>query len=209
MFVVMNRKQQILETALVAFNSKGYENVSTYDISRQMRISQGNLTYHFPTKKDLINNLAKSMIAEIDEFILIVGDDFSILDFYDNLYKTFKINLKYKFIYMNYSQIVLNDPDLNEYFMNNLLNRKQLLFKILKQLIQNGDLASDSILSINDRLAGTINMIAIYWVPESEIYYPKMTDEERINHHLDLIFMQFIPYLSAAGKENISAGLNH
>jgi len=205
----MKRKEQILETALATFNSKGYENVSTYDISRQMKISQGNLTYHFPTKKDLINNLAKSMIAEIDKFILIVGDDFSIRDFYDNLYKTFKINLKYKFIYMNYSQIVLNDPDLNEYFMNNLLNRKQLLFKILKQLIQNGDLASDSILSINDMLAGTINMIAIYWVPESEIYYPKMTDEERINHHLDLIFMQFIPYLSAAGKENISAGLNH
>jgi hypothetical protein len=149
------------------------------------------------------------MIAEIDEFILIVGDDFSILDFYDNLYKTFKINLKYKFIYMNYSQIVLNDHDLNEYFMNNLANRKRLLFKILNQLIQNGDLASDSILSINDRLAGTINMIAIYWVPESEIYYPKMTDEERIKHHLDLIFMQFIPYLSAAGKENISAVLSY
>jgi AcrR family transcriptional regulator len=209
MFVLMKRKEQILQTALAAFNSKGYENVSTYDISRQMRISQGNLTYHFPTKKDLINNLAKSMIAEIDEFILIVGDDFSILDFYDNLYKTFKINLKYKFIYMNYSQIVLNDHDLNEYFMNNLANRKRLLFKILNQLIQNGDLASDSILSINDRLAGTINMIAIYWVPESEIYYPKMTDEERIKHHLDLIFMQFIPYLSAAGKENISAVLSY
>jgi hypothetical protein len=36
-----------------------------------------------------------------------------------------------------------------------------------------------------------------------------MTDEERIKHHLDLIFMQFIPYLSAAGKENISAVLSY
>lgn len=204
MFVLMKRKEQILQTALAAFNSKGYENVSTYDISRQMKISQGNLTYHFPTKKILINNLAKNMIAEIDEFILIVGGDFSIRDFYDNLYKTFKINLKYKFIYMNYSQIVLNDSDLNEYFMNNLLNRKELLLKILNQLIENGDLASDSILPFNDRLTRIINMIAIYWVPESAIYYPTMTDEERIRHHLDLIFMPFMPYLSAAGKENLS-----
>jgi AcrR family transcriptional regulator len=204
MFVLMKRKEQILQTALAAFNSKGYENVSTYDISRQMKISQGNLTYHFPTKKILINNLAKNMIAEIDEFILIVGGDFSIRDFYDNLYKTFKINLKYKFIYMNYSQIVLNDSDLNEYFMNNLLNRKELLLKILNQLIENGDLASESILPFNDRLSRIINMIAIYWVPESAIYYPTMTDEERIRHHLDLIFMPFMPYLSAAGKENLS-----
>jgi AcrR family transcriptional regulator len=66
MFVLMKRKEQILQTALAAFNSKGYENVSTYDISRQMKISQGHLTYHFPTKKILINNLAKNMISEID-----------------------------------------------------------------------------------------------------------------------------------------------
>jgi hypothetical protein len=92
--------------------------------------------------------------------------------------------------------------------MNNLLNRKELLLKILNQLIENGDLASDSILPFNDRLTRIINMIAIYWVPESAIYYPTMTDEERIRHHLDLIFMPFMPYLSAAGKENLSLELD-
>ena len=82
------------------------------------------------------------MISEIDEFVLEVGSDFSIKNFYDNLYRTFTINLKYKFIYMNYSQIVLNDPDLNAYFIQNSKRRKKLLYLILNKLIENGYLRS-------------------------------------------------------------------
>ena len=55
----MKRKDLILKTALETFNKQGYEHVSTYDISRKLKISQGNLTYHFPTKQQLINSLAK------------------------------------------------------------------------------------------------------------------------------------------------------
>jgi AcrR family transcriptional regulator len=199
----MNRKELIQKTALETFNKEGYEHVSTYDIARKLKISQGNLTYHFPTKQQLINSLAKKMIAEIDEFILDVGNEFSLKNFYDNLYKTFEINLKYKFIYMNYSQIVLNDPDLNKYFIQNSKDRKKLLFKILSTLITNGYLSSNEILSLNNRLADLINMVAIYWVPESAIYHSNKSDSKIIQHHLQLIFMQFYPYLTDQGKNNI------
>jgi len=195
----MKRKDSILKTALAVFNKMGYENVSTYDISRKLKISQGNLTYHFPTKKHLINSLAKKMIAEIDEFVLEVGSDFSVRNFYDNLYKTFTINMKYKFIYMNYGQILLNDSDLNDYFIQNSKRRKQLLFLILTQLIENEYLESKDILTENDWLADIINLIAIYWVPEAAIYHADKSDDEIIKHHLRLIFMQFYPYLTKKG----------
>jgi len=205
----MKRKDTILKTALTIFNKLGYEHVSTYDISRKLKISQGNLTYHFPTKKHLINSLAKQMIAEIDEFVLEVGEDFSIENFYDNLYKTFTINLKYKFIYMNYSHIVLNDKDLNAYFIENSRKRKKLLFLILSQLIKNGYLKSKDILDENDRLADVINLIAIYWVPQSAIYHGNKSNNKIIMHHLRLIFMQFNSHLTKKGREAIKAvGLN-
>ena len=188
-----------MNTALSVFNKTGYEHASTYDISKKLKISQGNLTYHFPTKRHLINSLAKKMIAEIDEFVLEVGSDFSIKVFYDNLYKTFTINMKYKFIYMNYGQIVLNDSDLNQYFIQNSTRRKKLLSLILKKLIENGYLESEAILTENDWLADIINLIAIYWVPESAIYHANKSDDEIIQHHLRLIFMQFYPYLTKKG----------
>ncbi len=199
----MKRKDLILKTALETFNKQGYEHVSTYDIARKLKISQGNLTYHFPTKQQLINSLAKKMITEIDEFILEVSNEFSLKNFYDNLHKTFEINLKYKFIYMNYSQIVLNDPDLNKYFIQNSKERKKLLFIILSTLVENGYLNSKDILSFNNRLADLINMIAIYWVPESAIYHSDKSESEIIKHHLQLIFIQFFPYLTNQGKTNI------
>ena len=195
----MKRKDSILKTALAVFNKMGYEHVSTYDISRKLKISQGNLTYHFPTKKHLINSLAKKMIAEIDEFVLEVESDFSIKTFYNNLYKTFTVNMKYRFIYMNYGQIVLNDSDLNKYFIQNSKRRKELLSLILNKLIENGYLESEDILAENDWLADVINLIAIYWVPEAAIYHADKSHDEIIKHHLRLIFMQFHPYLTKKG----------
>ena len=67
---LMSKKELILQEALTIFNSKGFEHVSTYDIAKKVGMSQGNFTYHYPTKQILINTLAKKMINEIDHFIL-------------------------------------------------------------------------------------------------------------------------------------------
>ena len=199
----MGRKQEIIDTALEIFNKDGYGNVSTYNISKKLEMSQGNLTYHFPTKQVLINTLAKNMISEIDEFVLNIDNDFSPKDFYNNLYKTFEINLKYKFIYLNYANIILNDDDLNEYFIQNSKDRKKLLYSILESFVKNSYTINDEILSQNDVLADNINLIAVYWVPESEIYHKSKSKKEIIHHHLSLIFRQFSPYLSEKGKANL------
>ncbi len=205
----MKTKDLILQSALEFFNTKGFEHASTYDIAKSIGISQGNLTYHFPTKRDLVNVLAKQMIAEIDNIILEINNDFSLKDFYENLEYTFSVNLKYPFLYMNYSQIVLNDEDLNDYFIQNSAGRKKLLRKMLITLEQNDYIKKDSIIELNDHVADAINMIAIYWVPESAIYHKNKSDEKKINHHLSLIFLLFKPYLTAKGEENIEGIFNY
>jgi len=200
----MNTKNQILEQSIKLFSKQGLENVSTYDIANKIGISQGNLTYHFPTKKELINALAKKMICEIDSYVMDVDVDFSFKEFYDNLRFTFGINLKYPFIYMNYSQIVLNDKDLNDYFIQNSAGRKVLLRKMLNILVINGYITNNGIIKINDQIADVINLIAVYWVPESEIYHKGKGKNEIINHHLGLIFLLFKPYLTKKGEKNLN-----
>ena len=57
----MDDKPSTAEKVLLAsrqlFNSRGYAATSLSDIARSVGISKGNLTYHFPTKRDLAAEL--------------------------------------------------------------------------------------------------------------------------------------------------------
>lgn len=48
---------RILEASLRLFNEKGYAATTLSEIAADVGISQGNLTYHFPTKRDLVGRL--------------------------------------------------------------------------------------------------------------------------------------------------------
>lgn len=55
-----NTKNKILECARQLFNEKSYQNVTMRDISSQLGISVGNLTYHFKKKEDILKELMKN-----------------------------------------------------------------------------------------------------------------------------------------------------
>ena len=64
---------RILEASRKLFNAKGYTATSVTEIAASLGISQGNLTYHFPTKQALaeVGALAysgpKTHLPEFDE----------------------------------------------------------------------------------------------------------------------------------------------
>lgn len=73
-------KQKILEASKKLFNEKGYQNVRMREISSQLDISVGNLTYHFNKKEDILKELMKDVaplkneqkansLIELNEFI--------------------------------------------------------------------------------------------------------------------------------------------
>lgn len=58
---------KILKTSQQLFNSKGFAVTSVNDIATAIGISKGNVTYHFPTKRDIANALifsAREMTLE-------------------------------------------------------------------------------------------------------------------------------------------------
>ncbi|MEZ5219381.1 MAG: helix-turn-helix domain-containing protein [Ilumatobacteraceae bacterium] len=60
-------RTRILEAALELFNRDGYASTSQANIAAASGIRQGNLTYHFPAKMDLVEALrdeARSVLLE-------------------------------------------------------------------------------------------------------------------------------------------------
>ena len=58
---------KIVETSILLFNNKGLANVRLQDIAEYNDISPGNLTYHFKTKKDLMEYIIYYMIRKLVE----------------------------------------------------------------------------------------------------------------------------------------------
>lgn len=65
---MMDRRPTTPERILAAgrriFNQKGYAATTLTEIAKEVGISQGNLTYHFPTKRELVERLVREVQAE-------------------------------------------------------------------------------------------------------------------------------------------------
>ena len=58
-------RERILEAARRLFNQKGYAATTVAEIAASIGISQGNLTYHFPTKRDLVTELQRRHLQSV------------------------------------------------------------------------------------------------------------------------------------------------
>ncbi|WP_421864288.1 TetR/AcrR family transcriptional regulator [Parvibaculum sp.] len=64
-------KDRILATSLRLFNENGYDAVTTAKISEEVGISEGNLWYHFRTKRDLVSAHQLALFVLIDKRLAI------------------------------------------------------------------------------------------------------------------------------------------
>jgi AcrR family transcriptional regulator len=61
----MQTRNQILNTSRLLFNENGVMNVTLRQVAKALGKSYGNITYHFPTKEDVLTALFEEMNAEL------------------------------------------------------------------------------------------------------------------------------------------------
>jgi AcrR family transcriptional regulator len=73
------RKQELIDAAQRLFLTKGYERTAVSDIVREVNIAQGTFYYHFRSKNDILEEVARKSIASLVEKISEIaergGDD--------------------------------------------------------------------------------------------------------------------------------------
>ena len=202
----MKRKplqERILDTAIQLFNKKGIEKISTYDIALKLGISQGNLTYHFPAKSDMIIALTENMIKEIKSNIpLHASSDFTIAFFYQSVRQIFRIHIKYRFLLMSWGSIISSIKKLKRYMLVNYEADKKLALNGLLLLEKNGylkpQLKKDYLMFMY-----TSNLLGHYWIQDAAIYHSNKSQNEIIDHYIQIYFRQFIPFLTEKGKKDL------
>ena len=65
----INTRKKIIDAAKPLFNANGYGAPSLYQLSREIGISRGNLTYYFKDKESLLNSIIEEMCQKYDRLM--------------------------------------------------------------------------------------------------------------------------------------------
>lgn len=134
--MITDTKKNIMETALKLFNDHGSYTVTTRHIAAEMKISPGNLYYHFRNKEEIIRALLDNMFLEFNIFIRPSVYNTDIASRFINV--SCKIMYDYRFFYMELYTLLEKDPILKKTYMKIKQDRHDDFRSIFQFLEQSG-----------------------------------------------------------------------
>lgn len=132
-------KEKILDTSIRLFNEKKASNVSTVQISAEMKISPGNLYYYYANKEEIIRCIwNERMVREIKSLLESFENIETAKQFLEFFEGVFSHCFKYKFFYTEISTLFFNDDKLIEVYSDVENFIKDAACKIYEKLVENG-----------------------------------------------------------------------
>ncbi|MFZ1743299.1 MAG: TetR/AcrR family transcriptional regulator [Pontixanthobacter sp.] len=96
----MKTRDRIIQQARMLFNADGYGQVTTAGLAAACGIAEGNLWYHFKTKRDLLDAIGQNFAAEVEVRLAMVPDPADPLGSYCDLLGGMMHELReYRFLY--------------------------------------------------------------------------------------------------------------
>ena len=198
-------RERILDASRRLFNDKGYAATTLAEIAASIGIAQGNLTYHFPTKRELVAELEKRMTRQLREHRerhrnAVVTDDYV-----DLLLFAMNHASENRFLLRDRAQFG-DDPDslpIAPEAAADLETLRGLLARARKEGLFRRDLEVDL-----DVLARSLWIVSRYWMDHLRevegVDEATWDDLERgVRHH----FAVLLPYLSASARRDLESAL--
>jgi len=142
---VSSTRKKIIESSILLFNSKGLANVRLQDIAEYNKISPGNLTYHFKTKKDLMDYIIYVMIRKLVEN---EAKQKKLLNINFDLYEIFKNHLyfiiSYRFFFRDILEILNLVPNAKSIFIDIIKGNEKFIKAYVKIALEQGYFKKES-----------------------------------------------------------------
>ncbi|RXM52809.1 MULTISPECIES: TetR/AcrR family transcriptional regulator [unclassified Chryseobacterium] len=193
----MSTKEKILAKALELFNEKGYNNITTRHIAAELSISPGNLHYHFKHSEDIIKILFAELTLKMDGLLNKMKEkEYKTLeDLYNFTFSTCEIFYSYRFIFINFIDILNKIPEVKGQYEGINFNRKEEFQMIFSDLQQNNIFKKDVPEFIKDSLTEQIFIMADNWLTHNRLIL-KLNKKSAIQHYTVLQMNLFYPLLN-------------
>jgi AcrR family transcriptional regulator len=199
----LNTRERILEVSLRLFNERGYAATSLAEIAKGAGLAKGNLTYHFPTKYDLVLEFASRAREERRENVSKPRPG-ALADEYVALLSGMEQARKFRFLMRDHAQFRKSsrarppDPE--------AMAEIETLLDLLRRMQKEGmlrRLGADL-----PALARSVWMVSRFWVDHldqdegrKEVTWADL--ERGIRHHLAVLQ----PCLTASARREFEAAL--
>jgi AcrR family transcriptional regulator len=137
----MKTKDRILLGALELFNTDGATEVTTNDISRQLKMSPGNLYFHFKNKEQIVREIFKKMATETitvwkpQTKLAKQKQKIQLIDFID---KNLNLYWKYRFFHREMYILRKKDPELSKLWHKHLKRTSLMMVILYKHWVKSG-----------------------------------------------------------------------
>jgi len=197
---------RILDASRRAFNAKGYAATSVTEIAASLDMSQGNLTYHFPTKRELASALEEDVLSLMRDHRAARKTGALADDYIDHLLFGMQLTWRYRFLLRD--RIHYAGEPIGQRPDSELTADYDGLVALLKR-IENEDMFLPDNGQNIDVLGRSLWIVSRYWVDylrELEgLEQVSWADQKRgIQHHLAVLF----PYLKASARRQFEAALD-
>lgn len=187
-------REKILAKALEMFNERGVEYVGLRELAVLLGMRVGNITYYFPTKDDLVNQLSIDL-NKLNSEILIVDKEITLISFLEMFKKASLIQLKYKGLVLSMVHLLTQNKVILARHQQTQIDRNIILTKNVDRLIEAGYLKIDTGVR-KGYLIQTIGLIARFWISEAAISFQQLSQEEQSNNYILIIVNILSPYLT-------------
>lgn len=196
--------EKILDTAHQLFNREGVAAVSLRQIAAAMKISHGNLIYHFKSKQEIIEGLHKRILAAaLEENQKLREKEMSIWTLMEMAHSGFRTLYAYRFFMIDLNLIMRENEQLHKEFLEIEKLRALMYREAISDAIQEGIMRKEEYAGEYEQFIKRIRIFSDFWISSSEIYNSGNI-EEIIEEHVQLFMNMFYPYLTAKGKKQLS-----
>ncbi|WP_299323783.1 TetR/AcrR family transcriptional regulator [Parasphingopyxis sp.] len=196
---------RILDASRTIFNAKGYAATSVTEVAATLGMSQGNLTYHFPTKRDLAMALEDDALQLMKDRRAALKPGSLADDYVEHLLFGMELTWRYRFLMRDRIQYagapIGQRPD------SELGADYEELLGLLRR-IDDEDLFVRRGAEDIEVLARSLWIISRYWIDHLRelegLEQPSWADQQRgVRHHLAIL----LPCLKASARREFAAAL--
>lgn len=198
-------RRRILDHARRAFNERGAAAVRVREIARELDLSPGNVSYHFPTKEALVAALIEEEHAANNALVATPAEPFDFARV-DQIVRTImRHDLDNQWLLRDYIGLLTALPSLRSLHQQWQQTREARVESIVARLIDSGLLDRRRTTRALPQLRRQMFTQVFFWLPAAIVAAADRDPAESLDAHARSVLALFRAYCTPAGRRRLEA----